>query len=87
MGFPDYFKDIAQNSNPLRGFTCTINGQKTEFEKRTQTIEVDRIPELKATKSGFAGTYSSSREKPFWSKTITLAIWEVQLKGPAHSVI
>jgi hypothetical protein len=53
MGFPDYFKDIAQNSNPLRGFTCNVNGQKTEFEKRTQTIEVDKIPELKSYEKWF----------------------------------
>jgi len=48
MGFPDYFSDVAQNSIPLRGFTCTVNGQTTKIEKRTQTTEIENIPDLKS---------------------------------------
>lgn len=53
MGFPDYFKDISQGSNPLRGFTCAVNGKFTEFDKRTQTTEVDNIPDLKRYEKWF----------------------------------
>ena len=53
MGFPDYFKNISEISNPLRGFTCAVNGQKTEFEKRSQTTEIDNIPELKRYEKWF----------------------------------
>jgi hypothetical protein len=48
MGFPDYFKNIAQNSTPLSHFTCSINGQVTKTEKRSQTTDVENIPELQA---------------------------------------
>jgi hypothetical protein len=53
MGFPDYFEDISQGSNPLRNFTCAVNGQETEFDKRTQTTEVDNIPDLKRYEKWF----------------------------------
>jgi hypothetical protein len=53
MGFPNYFEDIAQGSNPLRDFTCTVNGQKTEFDKQTQTTEVENIPDLKRYEKWF----------------------------------
>ena len=53
MGFPDYFEDIGQVSNPLRGFTCAVNGQMKEVEKRTQTIEIDKIPDLKSYEKWF----------------------------------
>lgn len=53
MGFPDYFEDISQGSNPLRGFTCAVNGTNTEFDKRTQTTEVDNIPNLKRYEKWF----------------------------------
>jgi hypothetical protein len=48
MGFPDYFENIAQNSDPLRHFTCAINGAKTDVEKRKQTNEVENVPDLKS---------------------------------------
>jgi hypothetical protein len=41
MGFPDYFESICSGSQPLRGFTCKVNGEKTDCDKRTQTIQFD----------------------------------------------
>lgn len=48
MGFPDYFSDNGQISKPLRGFTCAINGKSTKCSKRTQTTEIENIPDLKS---------------------------------------
>ena len=53
MGFPDYFENMTEISNPLRGFTCSVNGHKTAFDKRTQTTEVDNIPDLKQYEKWF----------------------------------
>jgi len=48
MGFPDYFKNIGQSSTPLSHFTCSINGEVTKTEKRSQTTDVENIPQLQA---------------------------------------
>ena len=41
MGFPDYYQYVSGESIALRGFTCNVNSQKTEFEKMTQITQYD----------------------------------------------
>lgn len=43
MGFPDYINLIAQNTNPLRGFTCSVNGVQTRWYKQTQITTFDSL--------------------------------------------
>jgi hypothetical protein len=41
VGFPDYFSDLSESSQGLKGFTCVVNNKSEKVEQFTQIVTPD----------------------------------------------